>query len=186
MAAFVIYRFSCSCARFRHLPLQRHNIWRNFEASGLASSLFSYLSRVFIYMPCWFDHVVNNIDEAVQLANEWLSQGTHTWFRGQADVEWPLISAAARRARRERRARRMRLARRAGDEGVLQEIEECMPYFCRWLRTIPQLQHLLLEEHVHEVFAVLQHHEVPTNYVDCTTRPERKQPLHRLLGHAVI
>ena len=41
--------------------------------------------------------------------------------------------------------------------------------FCRWLRTMPQLAHLLTRDH--DMFAILQHYGIATHYLDFTTDP---------------
>lgn len=47
-----------------------------------------------------------------------------------------------------------------------------MQQFCDWLGGVPELRHLLEEEHVHAFFAILQHYGVPTHYVDFTVNPK--------------
>jgi hypothetical protein len=102
------------------------------------------------------DHVVSSISEAVQLAAKWRANGTHTWFRGQTQP-WSLLSS---------------LGRRQEDPSAVDDVQARIGHYCSWAKDVPQLRSLLEEEHVHALFAVLQHDEVPTLYVDFTTEPD--------------
>jgi len=101
------------------------------------------------------DHVVDNIRDAVALAERWRAAGSHTWFRGQNRL-WPISTT---------------LARRYADPSEVARGERRLAAFCAWIATVPELRHLLAEQHVHALFAILQHYGVPTHYVDFTINP---------------
>lgn len=102
------------------------------------------------------DHIVSNITEAVKFASDWKAKGTHSWFRGQ-NQPWPLVSS---------------LSRVTDDPQKFEWSQARIGHFCSWVKDMPALKHLLEEEHVHALFAVLQHYGVLTHYVDFTTEPD--------------
>jgi FRG domain len=101
------------------------------------------------------DHPVSSLTQAIDLAEQWQRSGTHSWFRGQNQVSWPLLSSLAR----------------AQTKGDGQRWETQIGRFCDWVRGVPELTFLLEEAHVHPLFAVLQHYGIPTHYLDFTTSP---------------
>ena len=100
------------------------------------------------------DHVVDNLDEAVALATEWKTGGTHRWFRGQAQP-WNLVSS---------------LSRYTTDDPFM-SVEARYARICDWLSDQEQLRHLLDEDQVHAMFGVMQHYGIPTYYIDFSTEP---------------
>lgn len=102
------------------------------------------------------DHRVPNLQAAVELAESWRAAGTHSWFRGQNRL-WPIATS---------------LGRRQGNKEEIARFNKRLLQFCNWLESVPELRHLLEEEHVHAFFAILQHYGVPTHYVDFTINPK--------------
>src|SRR6201996_799432 len=104
------------------------------------------------------DHVVDSVNDAVRLAEQWRADGSHMWFRGQARP-WPLIGSLGR------------LMETADADAEVEAVEARIGSFVRWAGKIPSLRYLLDEEHTDALFAVLQHYGVPTHYVDFSTDP---------------
>jgi len=104
------------------------------------------------------DHVVDSVNDAVRLAEQWRADGSHVWFRGQARP-WPLIGSLGR------------LMETADADAEVEAVEARIGSFVRWAEKIPSLKYLLDEEHTDAFFAVLQHYGVPTHYVDFSTDP---------------
>lgn len=102
------------------------------------------------------DHPVPHLKAAVELAESWRRAGTHRWFRGQNRL-WPIATS---------------LARRQGDPEEHARCRDRIRQFSGWLGSVPELRHLLAEEHVHAFFGILQHYGVPTHYVDFTIDPK--------------
>lgn len=102
------------------------------------------------------DHRVPNLKAAVERAESWRAAGTHIWFRGQNRL-WPIATT---------------LGRRQGSSEEIARFNNRVQQFCDWLGSVPELRHLLEEEHVHALFAILQHYGVPTHYVDFTVNPK--------------
>lgn len=98
-----------------------------------------------------------NAEEAVELAQSFKVEGRYHWFRGQVR-DWPpysslhRINASSDTGRRERAERRLHL-------------------LIDWVRQTPELAYLLNPEHVHDLFGIMQHYGIATNYIDFTTEP---------------
>jgi hypothetical protein len=105
---------------------------------------------------CWIRRGVPLEPSAVELAESWRTAGTASWFRGQNRL-WPIATT---------------LGRRQGSSEEIARVNNRLQRFCDWLGSVPELRHLLEEEHLHAVFAILQHYGVPTHYVDFTVNPK--------------
>lgn len=102
-------------------------------------------------------HEVASVEEAVEMANHFKDQGRFNWFRGQAE-DFPPRSSL------------YRIAAKKDDAG--QAIaERRMAMFSRWIDDIPELHYLKEPDHVNDLFAIMQHYGIPTNYLDFTTDP---------------
>jgi len=107
------------------------------------------------------DYRVANLKAAVDLAEQWRTSGSHTWFRGQNRL-WPIGGSLGR----------MQAARMQGPTEYMDRFKTDLGQFCDWLGSVPELRYLLNEEQVHAFFAVLQHYGMPTHYVDFTVKPK--------------
>lgn len=97
-------------------------------------------------------HIVNNIDEAVELANNLKEKGVYDLFRGQVK-NWPLKSSFGRQI----------------DNNKKHEALEKMARFESWVKRTKGLEELA--KHPDDMIAVAQHYGIPTNFVDFTTSP---------------
>lgn len=101
-------------------------------------------------------HVVNNVEEAVNLALRFKSEGRYDWFRGQLQANWVPASSLERAIQR----------------GESQEfLEQRLMRFVDWASTEPALSYLAIPANYDQLFAVLQHYGFPTCYIDFTTEP---------------
>ncbi len=96
-------------------------------------------------------HRVNDVNEAVALADDWKRQGTHDWFRGQIS-NWPLASTV------------VRLKPEMRDEAL-----QKMGRFENWLGMTPGLEDLA--GNTDATIGVAQHYGMPTPFVDFSTEP---------------
>lgn len=101
---------------------------------------------------------VADIEEAVELANEFRDNGTCDWFRGQTRP-WPPYSSL------------FRLRRGSDVEASIAARDRRLAMFLSWLNKIPELRYLLEPEHDHSFFAIIQHYGIPTDYIDFSTDP---------------
>lgn len=97
-------------------------------------------------------HKVNNVDEAVELANNLKEKSGYDLFRGQIK-NWPLKSSFCRQVEKNKK----------------DEILEKMARFERWVKQTKGLEYLA--KHPDDMIAVAQHYGIPTNFVDFTTSP---------------
>ncbi len=97
-------------------------------------------------------HRVNNISEALALAENFKSAGKYDLFRGQSS-NWPVVSSAAR------------LQKEKHDEAA-----ELIKRFHGFLSSSAQL--LKYSTDADWFYAVAQHYGLPTNYVDLTDNPK--------------
>ena len=94
---------------------------------------------------------VNDVNEAVKLAQELKEKGEYNWFRGQRENK-PLISSY------------MRL-----NETQRKEEDEKFKRYYNWLLTTPGLEDLA--RCADDLIAVAQHYGLKTNFIDFTTNP---------------
>ena len=97
-------------------------------------------------------HKVNNVDEAVELANNLKEEGGYDLFRGQTK-NWPLKSSFGRQV----------------DKNKKDEALEKMARFEWWVKRIKGLEEIA--KHPDDMIAVAQHYGIPTNFVDFTASP---------------
>lgn len=97
-------------------------------------------------------HKVNNVDEAVELANDLKEKSGYDLFRGQVK-NWPLKSSFGRQIDKNKR-----------DEAL-----EKMARFEWWVKRTKGLEELA--NRPDDIIAVAQHYGIPTNFVDFTTNP---------------
>lgn len=95
---------------------------------------------------------VDNVEEAVRVADGLKRSGKKYWFRGQRK-DWPVQSSFVRLEPDSREDALEKLAR-----------------FEHWLKRTPGLEELA--GNADATIAVAQHYGIPTNFVDFTTRPE--------------
>ena len=100
---------------------------------------------------------VRNVEEAVELAYKFKAESTYDWFRGQSQ-DWPPFSSLARVQMRRDKAETERTNRR-------------IQLFLQWASRTPALKHIVDQEPKNEAFAIMQHHGIPTHYIDFTTDP---------------
>lgn len=101
-------------------------------------------------------HVVNNVEEAVDLALRFKKEGRYDWFRGQLQADWKPKSSMERAIER-------------GESPEL--LEQRLARFIRWASNEPSLNYLADPANCDQLFAVLQHYGFPTCYVDFSTEP---------------
>ncbi|MEY4593147.1 MAG: hypothetical protein RIR18_2042, partial [Pseudomonadota bacterium] len=101
-------------------------------------------------------HVVNNVEEAVELALQFKQEGRYNWFRGQLQADWAPASSMERAILR-------------GESQAL--LEKRLQRFIAWASTEPSLCYLTNPENQDQLFAVLQHYGFPTSYIDFSTEP---------------
>lgn len=94
---------------------------------------------------------VQNIEEAVALAEELKRRGSHTWFRGQLQ-NWPLVPSYYR----------------LPDEELPPTYQKLLR-FEQWVRMTPGLEELAKNPDAY--IAVAQHYGLPTTFIDFTTEP---------------
>ncbi len=95
-------------------------------------------------------HKVNNVDEAVKLANKLKEQNGYDLFRGQIK-NWLLKSSFGRQV----------------DKNKKDEAIEKMARFVWWVKRTKGLEELA--KHPDDMIAIAQHYGIPTNFVDFTT-----------------
>jgi hypothetical protein len=95
---------------------------------------------------------VDNVEEAVRLAEKSKQSGKYDWFRGQTK-DWPVRSSF------------VRLKDEASQEAALDKLGR----FESWVKSTPGLEHLASDTDA--TIAVAQHYGLPTNFVDFTTEP---------------
>jgi hypothetical protein len=98
-----------------------------------------------------------NVQAAIDLASKFKEDGRYDWFRGQRK-EWPPYPTAVR----------LHLAQ---DAQVLERNIRRIEMFCDWAGGMAELQYLLETGKVHDLYAILQHYGVATNYLDFSTDP---------------
>jgi len=101
-------------------------------------------------------HVVNTVEEAVDLALRFKEQGRYDWFRGQVQADWAPSSSMERAIRR-------------GESP--EALEQRLMRFVGWARTVPSLRYLADPANRDQLFAILQHYGFPTCYIDFSTEP---------------
>ncbi|WP_429327161.1 FRG domain-containing protein [Paraburkholderia sp. GAS348] len=101
-------------------------------------------------------HVVNTVEEAVDLALCFKEEGRYDWFRGQLQANWTPASSMER-------------AIRQGESPEL--LEQRLMRFLGWARTVRSLSYLADPVNRDQLFAVLQHYGFPTCYIDFSTEP---------------
>ncbi|MBV8658804.1 MAG: FRG domain-containing protein [Burkholderiales bacterium] len=101
-------------------------------------------------------YVVNNVEEAVDLAIRFKSEGRYGWFRGQLQANWEPASSMERA-----------ILRGESQEHLIQRLTR----FVEWASTEPSLSYLADPANRDQLFAVLQHYGFPTCYVDFSTEP---------------
>lgn len=101
-------------------------------------------------------HVVDTVEDAVDLALRFKAEGRYDWFRGQVQANWMPSSSMARAIQR----------------GESQEhLEQRLQRFVDWASTVPALRYLTDPANTDQLFAVLQHYGFPTCYIDFSTEP---------------
>jgi hypothetical protein len=100
--------------------------------------------------------LVNNVEEAVELALNFREERRYDWFRGQLKAEW-LPSSSLERAIK--------------GGGSQAELEKRLTRFLGWARTEPTVRYLADPVNRDQLFAVLQHYGFPTSYIDFSTDP---------------
>ena len=101
-------------------------------------------------------YLVKNVEEAVEMALRFKSEGRYDWFRGQLSAEWAPQSSMER----------------AIEGGQSQDfLEQRLERFLGWARTESSLNYLAEPVNRDQLFAVLQHYGFPTTYIDFSTDP---------------
>lgn len=101
------------------------------------------------------EHRVGDVEEAIELAEEFRRQGTYDWFRGQVEP-WPPHTSL------------MRLYEQRGPAQV-EHVKAKLGRFKDFLRSHRELWEIAEDRNA--LFAVAQHYGIPTNYLDFTTEP---------------
>lgn len=99
-----------------------------------------------------------DVEEAVQIAEGFRGEGKYDWFRGQLNAGWNPSTTLFR-------------AITSGDSDYLKNYEQRIGNFVQWARTTPQAEHLANPANRDQLYAVLQHYGIPTNYLDFSTDP---------------
>lgn len=99
---------------------------------------------------------VENVEAAIELAVELKRRGEYDWFRGQTRAWHPASS----------------LERKLKDGTTTQEsyIAEVQA-FIAWAAAVPELAYITQDGGEDAACAILQHHGMPTQYIDFTTEP---------------
>jgi WD40 repeat protein len=97
-----------------------------------------------------------SLQHAVELACQWKDEGRYDWFRGQVRHE-PAHTSLFRRF--------------ISDPAEHQLAVRRTQWFKQWVKTTPQLAHLLDSEDLYALHAIAQHYGIPTNLLDFTTDP---------------
>ena len=87
-------------------------------------------------------YIVNNVEEAVDLALRLRKEGQYNWFRGQLQADWAPASSMERAIGR-------------GESPKL--MEQRLLRFMSWASTEPSLSYLADPRNMDQMFAVLQH-----------------------------
>lgn len=95
---------------------------------------------------------VSDVDEAVALAEQWKTSGSHDWFRGQRE-NWPVVASLARKS-----------------ETELDAVYDEMARFEQWVNHTPGLEALAADTDAK--IAIAQHYGLPTNFIDFSTEPK--------------
>ena len=95
---------------------------------------------------------VNDVEEAVNLANKFKQEGKYDWFRGQIG-NWKVVQSLLRIPLEKRWDAVLHLNR-----------------FCKWVENTAGLENIASNDNY--LIAVAQHYLIPTMYVDFTTNPE--------------
>lgn len=101
-------------------------------------------------------HVVNNVEEAVNLALRFKKMGRYDWFRGQLQANWAPKSSMERSIQR-------------GESSEL--LKQRVGRFLDWAKTEASLCYLADPVNRDQLFAVLQHYGFPTCYIDFSSEP---------------
>jgi len=96
---------------------------------------------------------VGSIEEAVELATSFKSEGKYDWFRGQTQ-NWPLYPSAAR-------------CGTGPDEQ--KKVTDDQLLLLRWLRQTQGLSEIA--DDIDAVLSIAQHHGLPTSLIDFSTDP---------------
>jgi hypothetical protein len=96
---------------------------------------------------------VHDVQEAIELAQQFKSAGRYDWFRGQVE-DWPPHSSAYRRWL-------------YGGQEVLAKVAWRQQQFLDWAANTEGLEALVADED--SLYAVMQHYGIPTDYIDFTT-----------------
>ena len=99
-----------------------------------------------------------DVEEAVQMAEEFRVEGKYDWFRGQSNANWHPSTTLYR-------------AIASGDGDYLKSYQQRIGNFVHWARETPQARHLADPANRDQLFAVLQHYGIPTHYLDFSTDP---------------
>jgi hypothetical protein len=95
---------------------------------------------------------VNDVYEAVTLAEHFHKTGKYDWFRGQKR-DWPLKSSFVRL-----------------DEQKQKDAQEKLKRFYLWAQKMPSMEYILTN--ADSMMAVAQHYGIPTNLIDFTIDPK--------------
>lgn len=102
-------------------------------------------------------YTVANVEEAVEVANDFKATETYNWFRGQVQDRPPLSS--------------LYRVQHSGDHNKEARETRRLGMFFEWMRKVPELQYLIEPERTHCLFAIIQHYGIATHYIDFTTDP---------------
>lgn len=98
-----------------------------------------------------------SVESAIELARKFQKEGKYDLFRGQLRSEWKLQSSLARAYDSDRQS--------------LESYRELCEHFSSWVDQNENLKHFNNPENVNLFFALLQHHGIPTHYIDFTDDP---------------
>lgn len=99
----------------------------------------------------------SDVEEAVELANKFKTEGHYNWFRGQVQ-DWPLYSSLGR-------------IKFSGDDESMEIAYFRIALFSKWVSERAELRYLIDPNRVNDFYAIAQHYGIPTNYIDFTTDP---------------
>ncbi|MEM6642145.1 MAG: FRG domain-containing protein [Bacteroidota bacterium] len=100
-----------------------------------------------------YDYEVQDLNDAIALAEKWKKEGRFDWFRGQTK-SWPLLTTLIRRIK--------------SDE--YEDSEFQVHHFLDWFHRNESFKGLLDQKDA--FWAVAQHYGLPTNFLDFTTDPK--------------